>query len=593
MDNLLNEIERSNAIYNLSGVDADQNHKNELESDESECDEIHNAEQDYSTDNDDEHIPTAPWFETEEINVNSGNCSNIGPLDYNLFESQSFTNKQSAISAIKEYHIRSSRNFHVVKSDTTRYEASCVMKDCPWRIRVMRSKKSGLFVTTKLPAEHTCVLMTLERDHKKLTSRMIADVIKLQVIDSPYLKVSNIRNQITSMYNYHVSYKKALIGKQKAISDVYGDWMTSYAKLPIFFSALIHFNPGTIAFIDAEAHSTKPNTSVCKRIWWGFKPMIDGWQHAPPVISIDGTFLKGKYNGKLLIAMGSDSNNQQYPIAYALVHEETTVNWSWFLHHLRLYVCQNRKGVCIISDRHAGIIEAMKMVESGFTAFPGAHLKMLCWMAGSTSQVRKFEAAMTQIKEINLDAEIWLRKIPLEMWTMSHDGGYRYGQATTNMVESFNGLLRSARYLPVTSMIEYTYYRSVKLVSQRRTATFNDLQNGQTYCQRSRELFETVEKKASSHKVIPYNEQRGVFEIVTAQYRTINGYWKGGCLTCNLDWKQYIESYHNLSSLCEMWKYEFNPILNQAYWTFPLANNWEMYGVLIADEDMKKKKNLV
>ncbi|XP_047307975.1 uncharacterized protein LOC124911516 [Impatiens glandulifera] len=464
MDNLLNEIERSNAIYNLSGVDADQNHENELESDESECDEIHNAEQDdsdYSTDNDDEHIPTAPWFETEEINVNS--------------------DKQSAISAIKEYHIRSSRNFHVVKSDTTRYEASCVMKDCPWRIRVMRSKKSGLFVTTKLPAEHTCVLMTLERDHKKLTSRMIADVIKLQVIDSPYLKVSNIRNQITSMYNYHVSYKKAWIGKQKAISDVYGDWMTSYAKLPIFFSALIHFNPGTIAFIDAEAHSTKPNTSVCKRIWWGFKSMIDGWQHAPPVISIDGTFLKGKYNGKLLIAMGYDSNNQQYPIAYALVHEETTVNWSWFLHHLRLYVCQNRKSVCIISDQHAGIIEAMKMVESGFTgkwgihrfcllhlrsnfcsAFLGAHLKMLCWMVGSTSQVRKFEAAMTQIKEINLDAEIWLRKIPLEMWTMS------------------------------------------------------------------RELFETVEKKTSSHKVIPYNEQRGVFEIVTAQYRTINRYWKGG-----------------------------------------------------------------
>ncbi|XP_074323154.1 uncharacterized protein LOC141660090 [Apium graveolens] len=172
---------------------------------------------------------------------------------------------------------------------------------------------------------------------------------------------------------------------------------------------------------------------------------------------------------------------------------------------------------------------------------------------------------------------------------MSHDEGNRYGQATTNMIESFNGLLRSARFLPVTAMVE--------------------------------ELFETVEKKVSAHRVIPYNEQRGVFEIINAQYRTKNGSWKGGnkhnvdlcrsfcyckkwsryhfpcshivagCLTCNLDWKPYIEPYHNLSTLCEMWKYEFNPISNQAYWTFPVANNWEMYGVLIADETTKKKKN--
>ncbi|XP_074379718.1 uncharacterized protein LOC141720689 [Apium graveolens] len=414
--------------------------------------------------------------------------------------------------------------------------------------------------------------------------------------------------------------------------------MTSYNKLPTFLSVVMHFNPGTVALIDVEADVTKPNTFMYKRVWWAFKPMIDGWQHARPVISVDGTFLKGKYNGKLLVAMGSDSNNQQYPVAYGLVHEESTVIWSWFLYHLRIYVCQNRKGVCIISDRHLGIIEAMKRMESGFagewdihrfcllhvrsnfcSTFPGPHLKMLCWAAGNTSQLRKFETAMARIRELNPGAERWLGKIPLKMWTMSHDGGYRYGQATTNMIESFNGLLRSARFLPVTAMVEYIYYRSVKLVAQRRTQTLDDLQNGQIYCKKSRELFETVEKKASAHRVIPYNEQRGVFEIITAQYKTKNGSWKGGnkhnvdlyrgfcsrgkwsryhfpcshilagCLTCILDWKHYIE-HHNLSTLCEIWKYEFNPISNQAYLTFPLANNWEMYGVLIADEATKKKK---
>ncbi|XP_074323481.1 uncharacterized protein LOC141660395 [Apium graveolens] len=401
---LLNEIARSNAIYNLSGADDDQDYQHESEMDVSEGDKIDNDEQDdsdHSADNDNEHIPTAPCFTTEEINVSSGNCSNVNPLDNDLFEGQNFADKQTAISAVKANHIKNSRDYHVIKSDTTRYEAKCVVEDCSWRMRVMKLKQSGFFVITKLPAEHNYILRTLQRDHKQLTSRMIANVT-----ESPYLKVNNIMSQITSMYNYNVTYKKAWIGKQKAISYVYGDWMTSYNKLPTFLSAVMHFNPGTVALIDVEADVTKPNTSVCKRVWWVFKPMIDGWQHARLVISIDGTFLKGKYNGKLLVAMGSDSNNQQYPIAYGLVHEESTVNWSWFLYHFRIYVCQNRKGVCIISDRHPGIIEVMKRMESEFvgewgmhrfcllhvrsnfcSTFPGSHLKMLCWAVGNTSQL--------------------------------------------------------------------------------------------------------------------------------------------------------------------------------------------------------------
>ena len=78
-------------------------------------------------------------------------------------------------------------------------------------------------------------------------------------------------SQITSMYNYNVTYKKAWVIKQKAISDIFGDWMTSYNKLLTFLSAIIHFNPDTIALIDAEANVMKPNTSVCQRVWWAFK----------------------------------------------------------------------------------------------------------------------------------------------------------------------------------------------------------------------------------------------------------------------------------------------------------------------------------
>ncbi|KAK1377723.1 hypothetical protein POM88_024467 [Heracleum sosnowskyi] len=80
MDNtsLLNEIMRSNAIYNLSAADDEQEYYHELGTDESEDNEINNEEQDdsdHSTDNDEEqgeHISAAPWFATEDINVSLG-----------------------------------------------------------------------------------------------------------------------------------------------------------------------------------------------------------------------------------------------------------------------------------------------------------------------------------------------------------------------------------------------------------------------------------------------------------------------------------------------------------------------------------------
>lgn len=49
----------------------------------------------------------------------------------------------------------------------------------------------------------------------------------------------------------------------------------SYNKLLTFLSVVMHFNPGTIALIDVGANVTKLNTSMCKCIWWAFKPMID------------------------------------------------------------------------------------------------------------------------------------------------------------------------------------------------------------------------------------------------------------------------------------------------------------------------------
>ena len=76
--------------------------------------------------------------------------------------------------------------------------------------------------------------------------------------------------------------------------------------------------------------ATVPSYAIFERVFWAFGPSIDGFQHCRPMISIDGTFPYGKYRGKLLITSTWDGDNRLFPLAFAIVEEETDDSWYWF-----------------------------------------------------------------------------------------------------------------------------------------------------------------------------------------------------------------------------------------------------------------------
>ena len=63
-------------------------------------------------------------------------------------------------------------------------------------------------------------------------------------------------------------------------------------------------------------------------VFWTFRPSIEGFKHCRPIIQINGTFLYGKYMGKLLIATSIDANGHIFPFAFAIVEEESHDSWS-------------------------------------------------------------------------------------------------------------------------------------------------------------------------------------------------------------------------------------------------------------------------
>jgi hypothetical protein len=84
------------------------------------------------------------------------------------------------------------------------------------------------------------------------------------------------------------------------------------------------------------------------------------------VILVDGTFLTEKYKDTLMMAAAVDLEDQIVPMTFALVEGENNSSWSWFMRILRTQVFGASCTICLISDRHAGILHAADEDIEGF-----------------------------------------------------------------------------------------------------------------------------------------------------------------------------------------------------------------------------------
>ena len=65
-----------------------------------------------------------------------------------------------------------------------------------------------------------------------------------------------------------------------------------------------------------------------------------------------------------MTAIGQDGNNQVVPLAFAFVESENTASWLWFFRQLKKAVVHDKPNVCILHDRHTGILSAIKALTN-------------------------------------------------------------------------------------------------------------------------------------------------------------------------------------------------------------------------------------
>ncbi|GKB39011.1 multidrug resistance-associated protein 5, partial [Tanacetum coccineum] len=145
--------------------------------------------------------------------------------------------------------------------------------------------------------------------------------------------------------------------------------------------------------------------------------------------------LKSNCRGELLTAMGRDSNNQMFPMAWAVVSIENSENWLWFLSHL----CSDfnlamGEYLTILSDGHKGLIGTVKEllphaehrlcarhIYANFKKkWIGLHYKSLFWGAAASTLVVHFKHKMELIKNIDPLAYNWLMERDPKAWCRAY-----------------------------------------------------------------------------------------------------------------------------------------------------------------------------
>ncbi|XP_068466322.1 uncharacterized protein [Phaseolus vulgaris] len=352
-------------------------------------------------------------------------------INRDLNEHMSFMSKEAKLNAIKQYHIDNGYKFVVVESKLDKYVARCIHHDggCQWRLHASFSKIRSQWEIKKIDAQHSCLSTNLSADHVNLDSTHIASMVLTSVKANPSVPIKSLIAEIKNLYGYTITYRKAWLGKQKALALAFGNWEQSYNDLPRWLEAVKKSNTGTIVqYISSPCMIDGVQGNSCytlDRVFWSFKPCINGFNFCKPIVQVDETFLIERYHGTLLTEIAQDANQNIFPLAFAIVEGETREALIWFFQLLRQYVTP-QPNLSMISDR--GTAYDMKR--------PTVQAKL---------SVMRYEFKQ---------AFSWIDRIPLEKWTQAYDGGKRYGHMTTNLAKWINFMLKGARSLPISALVK-------------------------------------------------------------------------------------------------------------------------------------------
>ncbi|XP_022893941.1 uncharacterized protein LOC111408408 [Olea europaea var. sylvestris] len=445
-------------------------------------------------------VRTAPLDEMFDDPLHGTNTGNIADVDEELLshskspdtcywistvnmpdltEREIFFTKKELYSRICLLALREKFQFQVSRSSQKMLTVVCADDNCKWMLRASSVKQSAIFMIRKFNNVHTCPIDYRRNAHQHATSSVIAEQI-MGKLDNTYgsYDPTAIARDMEREFGVKICYHQARREKVAALHLRCGTLGDSFQKLSSYCHVLGESNPGTVTYIEIDTHNK------IHYLFLAFGASIRGYLHyMRPVICVDSSHLKGPYKGTLLLTTAQDANKQIYPLAWGIVDTEMNRLWMWFLSNLKDLIGDSDELV-FVSDRKNSTENAIAHL------FPRAHHGCCIWhmeknliqrynnassiflfkRAVRTYRNEKFERLMRQLRRVSARAYRYLERAGFPFWSRALFVGQRYNILTNNNTESLNSMLRHARSLPITCLVEHIRHTMQKWFYERQAS---------------------------------------------------------------------------------------------------------------------------
>ncbi|XP_047263835.1 uncharacterized protein LOC124896319 [Capsicum annuum] len=221
--------------------------------------------------------------------------------------------------------------------------------------------------------------------------------------------------------------------KKQALEDLRGKPSTSYGKLPAYIHVLNSTYPGS------HIRMKKHEDNKFLYIFVALTTFIQGFDLCRPVIVVDASYLRGLYNDTFIAACTMDGAGHIFSLAYEIVDSENDASWTWFFQNLK-EAYGKREHMCVVFDRNPSIIKAVASVYNNF----------------------EFHNLMEKVKVVDVRMKNCLELAEYDKWARPYATVHRGWTLTSNIAESINVALVSARELPI-----YDFLEEVRLIFGR------------------------------------------------------------------------------------------------------------------------------
>ena len=374
--------------------------------------------------------------------------------------------------SFRTYAVKKEFDAKTMWTDRKKFYARCKGYDgggnpCKWYLSARLQPDGSTVRVNQIPHQHTC--MTTSQRVSKMTSQLwVTEKITPILAKTPNTTAKRLKVDLEKLYPIQLQYTTVWKAKQRAMKSLYGDWANTFRMLYSFKAEVEKRSPGSVVEIDTEV--TEDGKVLFSKFFMCLKPCIDGFKAGcRPYLSIDSSFLTGKWNGQLAACNALDGHNWMFPIAIGMFQSETEASWIWFMMQLKRCIGPVSP-LAIHTDACKGLENAVKSV------FPHAeqrecfgHMWMnlikkfrgdefgRMWPAARsyTRQTHSYHLGKILASCSDNEFASWLNTHHSLLWYRSgFNTAIKCDHINNNLAESFNNKVKHLKDLPVHDMVD-------------------------------------------------------------------------------------------------------------------------------------------